>query len=274
MTTNKNILILLLSLITYLTYGQTENEWQPDSLYKNRKVKKIFVYENSPKDLSEIIEFDKTGKRLRVEKYDASYDKRSRKSKKIAMISFYIYDAEVRLTETVDSIIHFDNSYSINRTIYKYDSNKLSSEAYYKEKYEQPDYVTSYTYSPFKSLTISTKDTIITYHKIKEYDKDFYVNHFYGYYLESKLKEKQITIDGTTRTAQYSDQNDMQRFEDNKVIKNNFDENGKLLSSKIKSVFMNDRISEYELKYAYHKNGLLKSIRGYVPRYYEYEYYD
>lgn len=274
MTTTKKTLILLFSLITYFGYGQIENEWQPDSLYLNRKVKKIFVYENSPKDLSEIIEFDRTGKRLRLEKYDASYDKRSRKAKGIALISFYKYDSQSRLIEQTDSIIHHDNSASVNRTYYKYETNKLSSEKYYKEGFEEPYSITLYTYEPFKSTTTIRNDTIITYQKTEEYDKDFYVNHSYGYSLESKLKEKQVTIDGVTSTYQYSDQSDLQRFEDNKVIKNKFDKKGRLLSSETKSVFMNDRVSEYELKYDYHKNGLLKSIRGYVPRYYEYEYFE
>ena len=34
---------------------------------------------------------------------------------------------------------------------------------------------------------------------------------------------------------------------------------------------MNDRINEYELNYKYYENGLLKSVRGYVPRYFKYE---
>jgi hypothetical protein len=92
--------------------------------------------------------------------------------------------------------------------------------------------------------------------------------------LEAKLKKKQITINGITETYSYSDKTDRQRFDDNETIKNAFNEQGQLLKSEIKSVFMNDRVNEYNLTYNYYENGLLKSIRGYVPLYFKYEHFD
>jgi hypothetical protein len=118
------------------------------------------------------------------------------------------------------------------------------------------------------------KDSTVVYEKTKEYERDFYVKHFFGYYLEPKLKRVQSTIDGVTNTSAYSDYEDLQRFDDDKTINNIFDSNGLLIKSEIRSVFMTDRINEYELYYKYNKNGLLRSIRGYVPRYFKYEYWE
>jgi len=59
----KYILFLIFISEIISCYGQIENRWQPDSIYSNRNVKKIYVYLNSPKDLAEIVEFDKAGKR-------------------------------------------------------------------------------------------------------------------------------------------------------------------------------------------------------------------
>lgn len=254
-------------------YGQIENEWQPDSVYANKKVKKIFVYENSPKDLSEIIEFDRNGKKMRIENYDASYDRRSRKLKRLHSVSVYKYDSQNILTEIIDSILYPTGS-TVNKTCFRYEESKLTSKTDYKGEFKKPYSQTAYSYEPFKSTTTLQNDSIITYQKTKEYDRDFYVNRFYGYYLESKLKEGQFNVDGIIKTYSYSDETDLQRFEDNKVIKNRFNEKGQLISSEVKSVFMNDRKTQYDLTYEYYENGLLKSIRGYVPRYYKYEYYE
>ncbi len=113
----------------------------------------------------------------------------------------------------------------------------------------------------------------MVYEKTKEYERDFYVKRFYGYYLEPELKRFQTTIDGVTNTTAYSDYKDLERFEDDKSMKNTFDSNGQLIKSEIRSVFMNDRINEYDFYYKYDKDGLLKSVRGYVARYFEYEYW-
>lgn len=81
-------------------------------------------------------------------------------------------------------------------------------------------------------------------------------------------------VNGQHNVTSYSDHDDLQRFEDNETIINTFNGDGRLIKSESRSVFMNDRVSEYELYYKYFKNGLLKSVRGYVPRYFEYEYWE
>lgn len=255
--------------------GQIENRWQPDSLYANRKVKRVLVYLNSPKDLSEIVEFDQNGDRKRIEKYSASYNSRTRKSKRLDLVSHYYYNSNGLLFKVTDSTIHYNGSFGIDRKIFEYDSNnRIISRKYYKGKFEKPYNVTEYSYSPLETTIIRRKDSMIVYHKTKDYEQDFYVKRFYGYYYEPKLKKVKSTIDGVTNTTSYSDYDDLQRFEDDKLLKNSFDTEGRLVRSEIKSVFMNDRINEYELSYKYYNNGLLKSIRGYVPRYFKYEYWE
>lgn len=269
---NKIIFIILLC-ISFKSYGQIENRWQPDSIYLNQKVKKIFVYLNSQKDLSEIVEFDRKGKRKRIEKYSASYNKRTRKSKTTSLISHYKYNYQNRLEQIIDSTIYLNNSILIFKTNLEYDSNGLLLLSKYYRLFEKPYSVTKYTYEPFKSTTTRRNDSILVYEKTKEYDKDFYVKIFYGFYLEPKLKKVQSTNDGKVNTVAYSDQIDFERYDDNKTIKNSFDGKGRLIKSEIKSIFMNDRTNEYELNYKYYENGLLKSVRGYIPRYFKYEYW-
>ena len=104
--------------------------------------------------------------------------------------------------------------------------------------------------------------------------KVFYVNRFYGYYHEAKLKTGVSVYQGDTSRYQYSHYSDMQRFEDTETIKNTFNSKGQLITSDVNSVFMNDRTSRYKLTYSYYSNGLLESIRGYVPEYFKYEFYD
>ena len=82
------------------------------------------------------------------------------------------------------------------------------------------------------------------------------------------------TINGIPNTTAYKDYADLEKFKDNETITNFFNDKGQLIKSDIYSVFMNDRVNEYELTYEYYKNGLLKSIRGYVPRYFEYEFWE
>ena len=261
---NRLIFIIFIS-IPFWSFGQIENRWQPDSIYVNRQVKKIFVYLNSPKDLSEIVEFDRTGKRIRSTEFSASYNRKTRKHKSTDKINRYEYDSQNRLIKIIDSIgkdsITFKDGLN----------NKLISS---RKNLGSFVYKTNYYYEPFKSTTTQKKDSIVVYEKTKEYEKDFYVSRLFGYYLESKLKKVKTTENAITNTFAYSDQTDLQRFEDNKTINNSFNEKGQLIKSDIKSIFMNDRINEYELNYKYYENGLLKSIRGYVPRYFKYEFWE
>lgn len=268
-------ILLLIFFNSIFSFGQIENRWQPDSLYKNKEVKKIFVYENSPKDLSEIVELDRNGKVIRIEKYSASYNKKTRKSKSIDRVTTYIYDELGKNIHKIDTIIyHHNNSVSTEKTFFYYENDLLISSKNFKGSFENPSSETTYSYNPFTSTTTIKIDTVITYRKTKEYDRDFYVKRFYGHVLEAKLKKEQITINGTTETYSYSDETDRQRFDEEKIIKNTFNGYGQLLTSEIKSVFRNDRTSEYNLTYTYENNGLLKSIRGYVPLYYKYEYFE
>lgn len=266
-------ILILIFLNSILSYAQVENRWQPDSIYENKKVKRILVYENSPKDLTEIVDMDRNGKIIRVEKYSASYNKRTRKSKSIDRVTTHIYDELGKVTHKIDTIIyHHNNSVSTERTYLYYENDLLTSSKYFKGDFEKPSSETSYSHNPFTSTTTIKVDTLITYRKTKEYERDFYVKRFYGYVLEAQLKKNQITINGITET--YSDETDRQRFDEEKIIKNYFNEQGQLLKSEVKSVFRNDRTSEYTLSYTYYDNGLLKSIRGYVPLYFKYEYFD
>src|SRR5690606_918159 len=100
---NRLIFIIFLSIPLW-SFGQIENRWQPDSIYSNRQVKKIFVYLNSPKDLSEIVEFDRNGKRIRSTEYSASYNRKTRKHKSIDKTNVYEYDSQNRLIKVIDSI--------------------------------------------------------------------------------------------------------------------------------------------------------------------------
>lgn len=256
-------------------FGQIENRCQPDSLYKNKKVKRIFVYENSPKDLSEIVELDRNGKKIRVKKYSASYNNKTRKSKAINRVTTNIYDVNGKINKKIDTIFYnYNNSVSIEKTNFYYENDLLISSKYYKRDFKKPSSETTYSHSPFASTTTIKIDTVITYRKTKEYERDFYVKRFYGYVLEAKLKNEQITINGITETYSYSDKADRQRFDEEKTIKNSFNEQGQLIKSEIKSVFRNDRVNEYVLTYNYYKNALLRSIRGYVPLFFKYEYFN
>lgn len=261
----RNCLILIFLFISISMNGQIENRWQPDSIYVKRNVKKIYVYLNSKKDLSQVIEFDKEGKKISSTKYSASYNRRTRKLKRIEQVSFYKYDS-------IDRIIEINDSIGTTKITFKYDINgklNLSQKTMGNFKYE-----TEHFYNPYKTITRRSRDSKIVYEKVKEYDKDFYVNRFYGYYYQPKLKKITEVIDKDTNTVAYSDYKDLIRYDDDESIVNEFDKEGKLVKSKIKSIFMNDRVNEYDLLYNYYKNGLLKSIRGDVPRYFKYEFYE
>lgn len=259
------ILFLIFISLPVCCFGQIENRWQPDSIYANRKVKKIFVYLNSPRDLSEIVEFDRTGKRIRLTEYSASYNRRTRKSKAIEKINRFEYDTQNHLVKIIDSI-------GTDSTTFIYGSNgKLTSS---RKNLGNFVYETTYSYQPCKSTTTRRNDSIVVYQKTKEYDKDFYVKRFYGFYFEPKLKKVVDTINGIPNTTAYKDYTDLEKFKDDKTITNTFNGEGQLIKSAIYSLFMNDRVNEYQLTYKYYKKGLFKSIRGYVPRYFEYEYWE
>lgn len=228
-------------------------------------MKKILVYLNSPKDLSEIVDFNKSGNRIRSIKYSASYNKRSRERKGIQHIKLYDYDSLNRLISIIDSV-------GTDSTLYFYNTGgKLISS---RKKLSNLVYHTKFFHNPFKSVTTVLRDTMVVYEKTKEYERDFYLKNHYGYYYEPKLKKDTSMVNGQLNVTSYSDHDDLQRFEDNETIINTFNGDGRLIKSEIRSVFMNDRVSEYELYYKYFKNGLLKSVRGYVPRYFEYEYWE
>lgn len=259
------IILLIVCFSPLFCFGQIENRWQPDSIYSNRQVKKIFVYLNSPKDLSEIVEFDRSGKRIRSTKYSASYNRKTRKRKGIEKVNLYEYDSHDRLIRIVDSV-------GRDSAIFQYGLNgKLISS---RKNLGNFIYEYKYFYSPFRKTTVRRKDSVIVYENTKEYDMDFYVSRSYGYSLEPKLKKITDTINGVPNTLAYKDYKDLQRFEDNKTINNSFDSHSRLITSDIKSVFLNDRKFERVLTYNYYKNGLLKSIRGYVPRYFKYEFWE
>lgn len=271
----KQILTFITLFFFSQSFGQIDNRSQPDSIYQNRKVKKIYAYLNSKKDLSEIIEIDRGGLKIRSAKYSASYDKKTRGRKTIDLISTYKYDSKLRLTQIIDSVIYYDNSCRINNHYFHYDTNGiLDTVKYYEAPFQTPVSETYYYENPFRTTTTRRNDTLILYCKTKEYEKGFYVNKFYGYYHEAKLKTGVSVYQGDTSKYQYSDYSDMQRFEDTKTLKNTFNLKGQLIISDVNSVFMNNRTSKYKLTYSYYSNGLLESIHGYVPEYFKYEFYE
>ncbi|RNC85890.1 MAG: hypothetical protein ED557_03725 [Balneola sp.] len=260
----ETILTILLFLPT-LTFAQIENRWQPDSVYANKNVKRIIVYLNSPKDLSEIVDFDKYGKRIRSVNYSASYNRATRNRKRIQSIKLYNYDSLSRLISIVDSLGN-------DSIIYQYgvDGNLKSS----IKKMSNTIYSYEYFHAPLRITGTRMRDSTLIYKKTREYEKNFYVKRFYGYYFDPTQKRDTSIVNGEINITSYFDYTDLQRFEDDETIKNTFGLDGRLIKSEIRSVFMNDRINEYELHYKYYKNGLLKSVVGYVPRYFKYEFWE
>ncbi|MDD2799120.1 MAG: hypothetical protein PHV20_11050 [Bacteroidales bacterium] len=268
------ILIFVLLLLSINGYGQSKNRLQPDSVYANRKVKKIIAFLNSPKDLSEIIYFNPNGQIIRKVKYSASYNRKTRKRKKIDLISYYKYDSKNKLIQIVDSTIYLNNSFDINNTYFYYDSiGRLSVSKYFQRKFETPLYVTNYNYLPYKTVTIKQNDSMIIYRDLVEYEYDFYVFKSIGYTIEPKLKEGNFTNGADTSRYQYSDYKYLQRYEQTETINNKYNTKGQLISSYVYQTFLIDRKFECNLIYTYYSNGLLKSIRGYVPEFFKYEFY-
>ena len=264
----KFIIHIVCVLFPFCLSAQVENQSQPDSIYFKYNVKRIFVYENSEKDLSKIIQYDKSGKILNIQEFSASYNRKTRNFKSLNIIKDYKYDDKNRLIK-----IEQHHGSQIDSTVFEYKLNLLVLKKQFVNS-DTPTYITAYNYNPFSETTTQEKDSVIIYQKTKEYDKDFYVKKFYGFSLTPKLKTTVSIIDGKENNLQYIDWNEMLRYEDVKIIENSFDKEGKLLQSKVTSNFMNNRTINYFLKYSYYKNGLLKSIRGYVPLFFKYEYFE
>src|SRR5690606_20361859 len=126
-----------------------------------------------------------------------SYNTRTRKSKSIDKVTTHIYDELGKITYKIDTIIYYhNNSVSTEKTYFYYENDLLVSSKYFKGDFEKPSSETTYSHHPFTSTTTMKIDTLITYKKTKEYDKDFYVKRFYGYVFEAKLKKIQSTING------------------------------------------------------------------------------
>ena len=269
------VLLPICFILSSSAYGQSENSTQPDSVYKNRLVRKIIAYENSPRDLSHVTYLDREGRKIRSITYSASYNGKTRKNKRIEGTKHYKYDSNMRLIQIIDSTAHFNGSFGVDYTLFFYDSlGRLTKSQDYQEKFpESPNYETFYYYEPFKSTTIQRRDTLIVYHKTSEYENAFYTKRFYGYTWEPKLKEGLMIHDQDTSKYQYSDYRDLQKFNTNMVLTNTYNSKGQIISSDINSVFMNDRTIAHKLTYYYYPNGLLKSFRGYIPEFFKYEFF-
>jgi hypothetical protein len=266
------IALLVIMLTTIGVSAQLENEFQPDSIYFNRKVKTIYVYENSRRDLSRIIQLNDKGFRIRITYYSASYNKKTRKAKAIERLTLFKYDSQMRLIQIIDS---FGYSSGINNEYFYYRQNgMLDSSKDFQTRFQTPVSETYYYTNPRRSLIIKRNGTSIIYYMTTEYDMDFYEKKSYGYNVESKLKDG-FTVNGNdTLRFQYSDYSDMQTFGDTTVIANTFNSKGQLTTSAVNQIFMTNRTFACKLSYSYYSTGLLKSILGYVPEFFKYEFYE
>lgn len=271
---SRAIFLILFLFYFSLNHAQPENIFQQDQIYKEKKVKKIYVYLNSPKDLSEIIEYNKNGKRIHKEKYDASYNVRTRKLKKLSITTQYIYDSIGRLQQKINKRSYNYNTSFDNKTIYHYENEKLVLSRYYQRNFDKPNSETSYSYNPLISITIKRNDSLITYKNTIEFERDFYEKKSYGFYYEPQLKEGIFNIDGKDVIATFSDYDNLKLYNQNTNILNFFNSKDQLIKSEVKSTFMNDRTHNYNLIYKYYKSGLLKSIKGYGQYFYRYEYFE
>lgn len=274
------VILLFFIVLPILVFSQIENRWQPDSIYKSHKVKKIFVFLNSPKDLSEIVEFDKKGNKIKVEKYSASYNRKTRKRKYIDKILTYKYDLSGLLIKEIDSTIYFRNESNVDRRIYEYDSLlRLKTIKFYQRDFKTPIKQTNFFYNPYKTVYTRRRDSIIVAKETKEFDKNFYVKKRYLRTLEPTLKKSEMTFydkDSILVAEKYSylDYKDLKEKEVYNFLENKFDIDNKLISSIVEYSYGTERKLMYELNYKYFKNGLLKSVRGYVPRYFKYEFWE
>jgi hypothetical protein len=97
------VLAFVLIALPHFAQAQDENTFQPDRIYQALKVKTIYVYENSTKDLAKVIELDTNGHKVKIANYSASYDRASRMRKTIDSYVRYKYDSEKKLIEVIDS---------------------------------------------------------------------------------------------------------------------------------------------------------------------------
>ncbi|MCO5946102.1 hypothetical protein [Mucilaginibacter flavidus] len=270
-----NILTILLSILFIQVKAQDENNFQPDSTYQNHKVKRIYVYENSPRDLSRIIDLDANGHKVKLVDYDASYDRKTRARKKISGTTRYIYDSSNKLIEVIDSASYIKSSKETDQTYFFYDANGvLNGSTYHKNKYVYSH--TEYSSDPLKSITTRQNDSLIISKDTEEYDRNFYKKRSYGYSWEPTLKTI-TTVRGTdTSRTQYSDYKDLKKLDSYDEITNRFNSKGQLISSDIHQRFMVNpdtwRTFNVTLTYNYYANGLLKSIYGYIPKFFKYEF--
>lgn len=258
----KIIISSLLTLFASQLFGQIDNAFQPDSVYSTNRVNKIYVYLNSKRDLSKIISLNQEGKIVKTVEYSASYNKRTRTRKSVNAIQLYSYNNDGKLLSVHDSVgkENHDYFYSDNE---KLDSSRLT----------RGNFTYRYSYYSDSIVTVSAQDSIIVYKSSKTFDRNFYVNRVTGYNLQPTTIKDSVSVDGKLQVYTSRDQSQMIKYVNDKNLENTFDENGKLISSKVSSLFMTNRSLAYDLTYHYYRNGLLKSIRGYVPRFYKYEYF-
>jgi len=276
LTFKYQFLIIILVILADQAKGQVPdyNSIQPDSVYHNNKVKRIFVYDNSPRDLGKIIEVDTNGHFTKVLLYSASYDKATRARKGIAITVRYIYNSKGQLIERIDSASYVTSSEGTDRTYYFYDTTGvLNTSTYYRRQYL--DTKTEYGSNPSRSITIrrSLNDSLITYDDVTEYDRDFYQRSRRGYLWGPTLKTITIVKGTDTTRGQYSDYKDLTKQQWVEEDINRFNEKGQLISSYENQHFTSvDGWEPFQSThfYIYYKNGLLKD--GYMG-YYKYEFY-
>jgi hypothetical protein len=276
LTFKYQFLIIILVILAGQARGQVPdyNSIQPDSVYHNNKVKRIFVYDNSPKDLGKIIEVDINGHFTKILLYSASYDKATRARKGIEITVRYVYNSKGQLIERIDSASYVTSSEGTDRTCYFYDTTGvLKTSTYYRRQYL--DTKTEYGSSPFRSITIrrSLNDSLITYQDVTEYDRDFYKKSWWGYSRESTLKTITAVKGTDTIRGQYSDDKDLSKQEWVEEDINRFNAKGQLISSNENQHFTSvDGWKPFQTTYfySYYKNGLLKGGGG---GYYKYEFY-
>ncbi|MEO0898663.1 MAG: hypothetical protein AAFY71_19775 [Bacteroidota bacterium] len=228
-------------------------------------MKRIYVYKNTKKDLSEIVDFDEKGRRSRSIKYRGSSNRLSRKRKDYVRINLYSYDSFDRITKIADSLGSDYTSF-----IYGKKGKLISS----FEKFDNAIFETVYYYNPYRSVRRKMLNGKLLEELTEEYDKNFYVSRFYKVEFKPKMKKITDSINGRINTTAYRDYNDWERQDGEKTFDNEFDSSGRLVSSWTKSVFLEGRVFETYLQYKYYKNGLLKRVVGYVPIFYKYEFYE
>lgn len=268
---------VILANLIFINANAQWNAFQPDSCYRQLKVKRIYVFENSPKDLSKIIDLDTSGHRIKLVHYSASYDKKTRARKHIEGFTFYKYDSEKKLIEVVDSATYATSNDETDREYFRYDSTgTLITSTYYRNKYLSSTKV--YSYSPNKKVVTRRNDSITVSERTTEFDRNFYIKLEYGYNWEPVLKNSTLIVGGDTSNFQYSDYNDLMKLDGVTDLTNTFNLKGQLVVSMENQRFMVNRDTwrtfRATLTYKYYNNGLLKSIRGYIPEYYKYEFFE